>query len=141
MNDIILQSLFICENAFFAEDKKLNLIGIFDEINVTSLPAIRPQMFISGVIEGEPNKSLTLKFEALSPKGENILPFKDLEVPPTSNGKMNVVISTVGITFKEIGKHTFRLLNENKLLGEAFLEIKRVNNKGGGSVKQNSHSK
>ncbi len=45
--NIRLNFLHICENAFYSDDKKLNIIGIFDRITTSGFPATHPRFSIA----------------------------------------------------------------------------------------------
>ncbi len=91
-NNLILQSVFICEKAFFSEDKKLNIICIFDQVFTSQFPT--PYVFsLATVIKGNPKQKVELKIEGKSSNGENILQVRDVNVILSDSGSTNLVVN------------------------------------------------
>lgn len=114
-----MQTLFISENAFFAEDKKLSIISIFDQLFPEGIPAAK-QFAISGIINGNPKSKLDLTLKLIDPKGKEAAPAKNFVVELSPSGVTNFVIN-VTLGFQMAGKYSFRLYENKDLIGEAML--------------------
>lgn len=115
--DIKLNFLHICENAFFSDDKKLNIINIFDIINISNLPAIHPRFSLATGLFGDITKH-KLFIEIKSPSGIPILESEYKEIKENMKNKTNLVINIVGVVFKEIGKYKILLKTEEGIIDE-----------------------
>ena len=110
MNEVKLNYLHICENAFFSEDKKLNIIGIFDAISTSQVPAMHPSFSIAFNFSGYSADKI-FELHITSPSGEVIAkaPVKLNQNVPFGKAA-NFVINIVGLVFKEKGKNVIRLM-------------------------------
>ncbi|MEX2052827.1 MAG: hypothetical protein WD898_01210 [Candidatus Paceibacterota bacterium] len=100
-----LHFVHICEEAFFSEDKKLNVIGIFDEIIASRFPAGHPKFAVVTGISGEPGNYEEI-IELLSPSGETVIK----STPKTINiarvgQRAHFAVQFINVVFKEAGKY------------------------------------
>ncbi|MFA6160329.1 MAG: hypothetical protein WC678_04580 [Parcubacteria group bacterium] len=120
-----LNFVHICENAFTSSDGKLNVIGIFDQINALNFPALHPRLMIVTSVAGNIGKYIE-NIEIVSPKGEIIARagnpieiFKD-------GGSTNFIADFIGIVFPEDGVYKIRVkINETVVDNNGFIMIKK----------------
>lgn len=63
---------FLCEYAFTDASNKASIIGMFDNLNVLSLPASHPQMYLALRMKIAPGESFELSAKITSPSGKEI---------------------------------------------------------------------
>jgi hypothetical protein len=99
-------------------DNKLNIMGVFSELNPPALPHIHPMMFIVVTYEGSPAESGTekdLRIVLLSGDGKTLLQLDQrISVPqpsrPGSRTSMNAILGLNGVTFEAAGDYHFSVL-------------------------------
>ena len=128
MDKIKINFLHICENAFFSQDKKLNIIGIFDQINVEGLPALHPKFSIAINVSGTVyDKKKVL--EIISPSNKAIIS-PEMESEKLENKpKANMVINIVGLQFDEEGNYKIILKINDIIVSperEDFFAVKKL---------------
>jgi len=125
--NIKINFLHICENAFFSDDKKLNIINIFDIINVSNVPAIHPKFSIALGLSGDITKH-QLFIEILSPNKTKIIRSEYKGIKEDMKNKTNLVLNFVGIIFKELGEYKILLkIEEEKIINEySFKVVKKI---------------
>ncbi|MBI2889019.1 MAG: hypothetical protein HYY10_03810 [Candidatus Liptonbacteria bacterium] len=102
MNDFKINFLHVCENAFFSEEKKLSVIGIFDLIKTDGLPAFHPRFSIAINVTGVIfDKKKTI--EIISPSGNKIVSSEMKLVNLENKPNANLVINLIGARFPEKG--------------------------------------
>jgi hypothetical protein len=119
MNEFKINFLHVCENAFFSDDKKLNIIGIFEIINAPGFPAIHPRFSIVLNFSGDIAKS-TPFFIILSPDGskelvkvqinKNTFPNQDLKK------NNNLILNFMGFSFQTSGKYRLILKVDDQII-------------------------
>lgn len=125
MTDPKLNFAHVCENAFTSSDGKLNVIGIFNQINALNFPAIHPRLMIVTSVAGEARK-YSESIEIVSPKGDVIARagnpieiFKD-------GGSANFIADFVGIVFPEEGTYKIRIkIDKTEVDGNSVIIVKR----------------
>lgn len=121
-----LKSFIICDKAFFSEDKKLNIIGIFDQIFADTYPVTHPFMSLATMFEGSANQSLAIEFGILGPDKKAIVPPKKVNVVLSTTGKSNFVLNIPMLSFKEGGIYTFQAVHNKTVLGSTELNVIQV---------------
>jgi hypothetical protein len=110
-----LNFLHICENAFFSEDKKLNIIGIFNTINTSAFPATHPKFSIAINISDYKNESGVLLVQ--SPNKETFIeiPIEKDKLSENKNNA-NIVLNFIGATFPVEGKYPVILKTDKTII-------------------------
>ncbi len=108
----------IADYANLAQDGKLNIMGIFQEVNPPVLPFPLPQMylvvsFVAGPAEFDTTKDI--KIALLDNDGNEMLALEGqahVSRPrrPGSRAYMNQLIGLSGITFERSGDYAFAIL-------------------------------
>jgi hypothetical protein len=108
----------LADYANVSQDGKLNIMGIFQEVNAPLLPFPLPQMYLVLTFEAGPAEFATfrdMRVVLLRSDGEMLLELHgQLEVPrPSREGSrayMNEAIGLAGITFPQAGDYAFHIL-------------------------------
>ncbi len=107
----------LADYANVSEDRKLNIMGIFQEVNPPVLPFALPQMylvvsFVAGPAEFETVKDI--KVALLDNDGNEMLALEgQVRVPRPQPGRrayMNQLIGLAGVTFERPGDYGFAIL-------------------------------
>ncbi|PJA86575.1 MAG: hypothetical protein CO141_04045 [Candidatus Moranbacteria bacterium CG_4_9_14_3_um_filter_42_9] len=128
MANVKLNFLHVCENAFTSSDGKLNIIGIFNQINATNLPALHPRLMIVTSLAGEV-KGYMESIEIISPKGQVIAKAGNPIEIFKEDGSANFIADFVGIVFPDEGKYKITVKVDENIINadnnDSFILIKR----------------
>jgi hypothetical protein len=108
----------LADYANVSQDGKLNIMGIFQEINATSLPFVLPQMYLVMSFSAGPAEFGTMRnvrVVLLHSDGQEILGLEaQMKVPrpdrPGSRAYINQTIGLAGLAFEQPGDHAFSIL-------------------------------
>ena len=108
----------LADYANVSQDGKLNIMGIFQEVNATTLPFVLPQMYLVVSLTAGPAEFDTvrdLRIVLLRSDGEKLLELEgQLNVPRSpregSRSYMNEAIGLAGIPFPQAGDYAFHIL-------------------------------
>ncbi|NTU66810.1 MAG: hypothetical protein HGB08_02685 [Candidatus Moranbacteria bacterium] len=128
MTNIELKFVHISENAFFSQEGKLNIIGIFDRIFVVNFPAMQPAFAISIGLIGKKN-FYNIKIEIVSPQNQVIASLGgNIEIKEDGGGA-NFVANVIGLPFASEGRYLIRIKSGEHLLSESnYLILEKANN-------------
>lgn len=101
----------ICDYAFLAQGGKLCIIGIFESMNVQSLPYKHPTMTFVLALEGEANKLIDYYFTIEDPSGKIVVDkmAQKIQTKISPNGKLNLIINVIGVSVEKEGVHKVHL--------------------------------
>ena len=101
---------FLCNNAYVDGAGRPCLTGIFENLNVGSLPVNQPQMFVGFQVTMAGGESYRVRVEVISPSGE-VLSTNDtsLTALPTG-GRTFLPFGFNNVMFSETGEHSIRIL-------------------------------
>ena len=119
MENVKLNFVHISENAFFSQEGKLNVIGIFDKIFSDSFPALHPIFAISVGIIGKKGLHKIL-IEIVAPqKTQEIIKIEktDIEIKEDGSGA-NFVANLIGIPFPDPGIYTLKVTLDDSVVDE-----------------------
>jgi hypothetical protein len=113
----------LCDHALIGQDGKLSLIGIFDHIGVTRLPAQHPRFFVVIVLQGnaiEPQ----VEMELLGPDGATMMR-EVIPIDPASiaQGSGNLLAEVNMLSLEQPGAFQFRVSNAGRVLGVVTLHV------------------
>jgi hypothetical protein len=116
----------LCDHALIGQDGKLSLIGIFDHIGVTQLPAQHPRFFVVVVLQGsavEPQ----VEMELISPNGTTMM-HEAIPIDPMaiSQGSGNLIAEVNMLSLDQPGTFQFRLSGGGRVLGVVPLHVDLV---------------
>ena len=125
MANVKLNFVHVCENAFTSSDGKLNIIGIFNQINALNFPALHPRLMIATSVSGEVRK-YTESIEIVSPGGEVIARAGNPIEIFKSGGSANFIADFVGIVFPIEGKYEIKIkIDSEEIENDLFIMIKK----------------
>ncbi len=108
----------LADYANVSQDGKLNIMGIFQELNPPALPFALPQMYLVLSFSAGPaefNTTRNVRIPLLHSDGQEILRLEaQMHVPsarrPGSRAFMNEAIGLAGIVFPQPGDYAFHVL-------------------------------
>ncbi len=121
----------VCDYASFSEGGKLNILGIFKNINAVSIPFTHPQLFIVVNISVE-KEGKYKEMIKLVRKKDNVEIMKPLEFDlfPKSISEKKIELGVVGqmtnIKFEKSGEYVFKIFLNNDFLGEVPFYITEI---------------
>lgn len=127
MKQLRTEIITLCDYANIAQDGKLSINGIFDELYVQKFPGGFIDKFLVATLRGEPNKSysLTLKLEKEGSKKNLLNPtFSNIKISP--NGKHNWVVKLESVGFETEGNYRFIIYNGNEEVSSVSLQVKHI---------------
>jgi hypothetical protein len=106
--------IVIADYANVTGNNKLNIMGLFNEINPSVYPYYHPSMFLILKMRaelGEYNTSKTIMIKMFEPDGKELLAIQqDFQIPQIQNGKRPEVVGVVqlnNIEFAKPGNYEF----------------------------------
>src|SRR5437868_98006 len=108
----------LCDYANVSQDGKLNILGIFTEVNAGALPAIPGTFYLvtsfgAGLAEAGQQKVITVAF--LGADGQDLGRFEQQVTVPTparpgSRAVVNQIARLDGVAFTKAGDYSFAVL-------------------------------
>lgn len=119
--------------ANISQEGKLNVLGVFDALQVATVPAVHPRATMIVRIKALPDDAgrHMLAFAWLSPDGEEMWSSSgELEVgtPPPGATELDVpVIASIDLPIQQIGTHVMRVSLDGDLCAELLLHVRTGN--------------
>ncbi len=113
-------------------DGKLNILGIFDRINLTQIPAAHPQMHLVLRLDAHPaeqNRTFAIEIRLHDPEGLVIFEVKGEIVPRGEPGQpvsTNQILTLNNLQLEKIGDYRFVIFLNNDLKSEIPLAVEFV---------------
>lgn len=110
-------------------DGKLNILGIFDRMNVLNLPAVHPQMNLVLRLEAHPaehDRAHPVEIRLHDPDGQTIFQVSGEIVPQGAAGQTvstNQILTLNNLQLNKTGDYTFIVLVNNDLKAEVPLTV------------------
>jgi len=126
MENIKSNFAFLCDQAFFSEGGKLNVIGIFKNINGKNPPIVHPQMFIvsSVYLKGAGKYEKEIKIIRMRDNFELVSPLKFyLVVEGDQEAEFGVVGQLANVKFDEAGDYEVQILVNSKLINKIPFKV------------------
>lgn len=125
----------LADYANVSREGKLNILGIFDNINAQSLPAIHPQMQLVLTLEadrGDADKDHKIEIELIDADGTKLFSIGgDLRFtspPPGERIKVNHIIQLNNLQFNHFGSHEFKIRINNEVRQSVPLSVVETKN-------------
>lgn len=135
MQKFKLNFLHLCDSAFFSQEGKLNIIGIFDLINIKEVPGILNKAVLVGnfsLLDFTDNK-LVLKVTIVDEEGNETeqpkVPPLEISVPTPKPKNFGFILELGNIKFNRLGNYKLRVETEQGLLGEVIFTVKKIERK------------
>ena len=113
-------------------DGKLNILGIFDRINLVQIPAMHPQMHLVLRLEAHPaelDRSHNVEIRLHDPEGTTIFEVKGEIVPRGEAGRpvsTNQILTLNNLQLEKVGDYIFVVLINNDVKTEIPLAVEFV---------------
>ena len=110
-------------------DGKLNILGIFDRMNVATLPAVHPQMNLVLRLEAHPaehDRPHPVEIRLNDPDGQTVFEVRGEIVPHGDPGQTiatNQILTLNNLQLNRTGDYTFIVLVNNDLKAEVPLTV------------------
>jgi hypothetical protein len=125
----------LADYANVSREGKLNILGIFDNINAQNVPAIHPQMQLVLTMEadrGDADKEHKIEIELIDADGTKLFSIGgDLRFtspPPGEHIKVNHIIQLNNLQFNRFGNYEFKILMNNEVRHSVPLSVAEVKN-------------
>jgi hypothetical protein len=113
-------------------DGKLNILGIFDRINLVQIPAMHPQMHLVLRLEAHPaelDRSHNVEIRLHDPEGTTIFEVKGEITPRGEPGRpvsTNQILTLNNLQLEKVGDYVFVVLINNDVKTEIPLAVEFV---------------
>lgn len=119
----------LCDYAMISQEGKLSALGIFDIAGVQNFPGGIARAFLVSTVHGNPNTTYNLTLKVESEASKSPLNPLNLNVVTGTNGRNNLVIELVNLTFQESGNYSFVIYDKTEKVGLTTLQVVHVNQK------------
>jgi hypothetical protein len=116
--------------ANISQEGKLNVLGVFDALQIGSLPAVHPRATLVvrlKAAEGDEGRH-TLAFAWAGPNGDDMWSSSgelDVGKPPAGSYEIDIpVIAAVDLPLQSVGAHTMRVELDGELRAEIMLHVR-----------------
>jgi hypothetical protein len=122
----------LADYANVTAEGKLNILGIFDRINLVQIPATHPQMHLVLRIEAHPselNRTYDVEIRLQDPERLTIFEVKGEIVPRGDPGQIvstNQILTLNNLQLEKIGEYTFVVLINDEVKTEIPLAVEFV---------------
>jgi hypothetical protein len=119
----------LADYANVTAEGKLNILGIFDRINVNTIPAVHPQMHLILRFEAHPaerNRSHNVEIRLHDPDGQTVFEVKGDVVPQGQGSEpiaTNQILTLNNLQLSKSGGYNFVILINNDLKSEVPLGV------------------
>ena len=116
--------------ANISQEGKLNILGVFDALQVGTLPAVHPRATLIVRLKALPEDAgrHTLAFSWNGPDGDEIWSSSgelDVGLPPAGATELDVpVIAAIDLPIQRAGSHTMRVSLDDDLHAELVLHVR-----------------
>lgn len=124
MKKLKVEIIALADYALIAQDNKVSIMGIFDELRVDKFPAGFVSKYFVATLLGEPGEqySLSVKLER-GDSNHNLLNPTMITAKMSPNGKHNVVMTLQQIGFEKDGEYYFRIYHDKEVVGSTRLQV------------------
>ncbi len=118
------------DSANISQEGKLNILGVFDALQVASLPAVHPRATMVVRLKALPDDigRHTLGFQWLGPDGEEMWSSAgqlDVGAPPPGATELDVpVIAAIDLPIQHSGTHVMRIVLDGDVCAELLLHVR-----------------
>ncbi len=117
---------FLCDYASVSREGKLSMAGIFENINVRSLPTHHPLMFIVTNIRGVSNQDKFTCRLILNDGSQKQLASISQEVKVDPQRHFGFIGQFVNIRYDVVGEYAIKFYIDNKEIGAHYFNVRQV---------------
>jgi len=117
----------LCDNAFLSIDKKVNIIGVFENINAPKFPVSHPKFVIVGSVA--PSKKDFKMSISIIEKETNSAVLGDIQerevnLPKIGEGhNFNFIVEVINANFSKPGEYLVKITIDGEVIGEIPLKV------------------
>ena len=117
----------LCDNAFLSIDKKVNIIGVFENINAPKFPVSHPKFVIVGSVA--PSKKDFKMSISIIEKETNSAVLGDIQerevnLPKIGEGhNFNFIVEVINANFAKPGEYLVKITIDGEVIGEIPLKV------------------
>lgn len=128
MDEIKTNFAFICDYASFSEGAKLNILGIFSNINTVKIPITQPQLYFVANLSFKQIGLYKVAVRLQSPSREDIIkPLEfDASIKSSLTNEFGILAQINAVSFSTEGKYVFRVFVDDKLVREVPLTVNKI---------------
>lgn len=120
MNEIRLKTVLLCDSTILDQNRKISLLGVFDQIYANKYPAAHPQFELFTLWEGKEGE-YRQKVIIKDPDDVKLLETELLTFPIKNKGKAQVVNKFIGVPIPKKGQYKIEIyINDNLLYTHDF---------------------
>lgn len=126
-----LLSILICDSIIIEKaTEKKSLIGIFDVLHSTNLPAVRPMGFFARLTDLEGEYRFVVRVVHLSVDGEKVVSAVETAPVPISDplAVLDLALNLPPMQFPSFGRYEFQLLANDCYMGRSTMTVTEISN-------------
>lgn len=112
-----------CDYAFFDENRKACMIGLFDRIWADSFPVTHPLFFVVVQWAGDGDETFSHRARIVAPDGAQIAETHGVDVTVSPDRGAGVNSRFAGVTFPQPGVYRVELLANDNVIGSIPLRL------------------
>jgi hypothetical protein len=117
----------LCDNAFLSIDRKVNIIGVFENINAPKFPVTHPKFVIVGSVVPD-KKDFKMSISVVDKEtGSPVLgdiQEREVNLPKIGEGhNFNFIVEVINANFSKPGEYTVKITIDGKVVGEIPLKV------------------
>lgn len=122
---VVLNYAFVCDQAFFSEGRKLNIIGIFQNISGPTLPIIHPQLFIVAnfTVDKQGEYTVQVKLKKVGEKKSILNPLNLKLKAEKDKSEVGLIGQLTNLKFEENGEYTVQLFINSELVKNLLINV------------------
>jgi len=129
--DIKLNFLHICDYASFSKEGKLNILGVFKDIKIRTIPAVHPQLFIVSNIISIKHADFKETIKIIDDENNEIIKSLEFNLKSASSRKekqaeFGIVAQINNIKFDKVGQYKVEVFIDEELIGETILNVSKM---------------
>ncbi len=126
MSQLRVNFLHMCDTAFISQNGTLNIIGIFENINAETLPAVHTRMTAVVNISGTKGTH-KIKLRLIGPSDTDAIPSTEGTYPiHDEKQKIGIIQEIINAKFTVEGIYRLVVYSNEQELGKTEFEVKKV---------------
>ncbi len=125
--DLHTELIALCDYALIDQKNKLSVMGIFNELNVTTFPGGLSSAYFVATIIGEANTAYKLTIQVQDEDKKDVFPPFALETKTSFAGKNNLLVAIGNFVFPHAGEYKVSIQEGKKEVGSTQLHVMQAN--------------
>ncbi|MEX0617133.1 MAG: hypothetical protein WD231_05025 [Candidatus Woykebacteria bacterium] len=118
--------VLLADHAFLSIDKKVNIIGVFENINAAKFPVTHPKFVVVGSVDS-PKPKFKMSVVLADKEGKALMGGnneREISLPQDSlTRNFNFIIEVINASFSKSGEYSVKILIDGKSIGEQTLHV------------------